>query len=289
MLPTYVLITPARNEAMFIESTIKSVVAQTILPVKWVIVSDGSTDGTDDIVRKYSVAFPWVELVCLPDCRERNFAGKVNAFNAGQARIIDLEYDVIGSMDADISFDKNYFSFLLEKLYGDPNLGLVGTPFKEDSEPIYNYRIVNIEHVSGGCQLFRRECFLQIGGYEPVKGGCIDHIAVITARMKGWKTRTFTEKCYLHHRKMGTAQNSLLLSKFKNGCKDYAIGNHPMWEIVRTIYQIGKRPFFIGGILLLLGYIWSFIKNENRPVSRELVQFYRREQMCRLKSHLKSH
>ena len=128
----------------------------------------------------------------------------------GTRRLRDFHYEVIGNLDADVSFDQDYFSFLLRKLVEDHSLGLVGTPFKEGANPTYDYRFVNIEHVSGGCQLFRRECFVQIGGYVPVKGGCIDHIAVISARMKGWKTRTFTDKICLHHRQMGTAQDSLL-------------------------------------------------------------------------------
>src|SRR5216683_2827043 len=167
-LPTYVLITPARNEAGFIEQTIRSVLSQTVLPLKWIIVSDGSTDGTDAIVSKYAKDHPWIELVRMPERGERHFAGKVYAFNAAYARVKDLEYDAISSLDADISFDENYFFFLLGKLTEDPTLGLVGTPFKEGSSPIYNYHFVNIEHVSGACQLFRRKCFEQVGGYVPV-------------------------------------------------------------------------------------------------------------------------
>src|SRR5439155_12900101 len=207
-LPKYVLITPARNEAQFIELTIKSVIAQTVLPLQWVIVSDGSTDGTDEIVNKYAAEHRWIELVRTPERQERHFAGKVHAFNAGYAKVKNLDYDLIGSMDADISFDPDYFSFLLGKLAEDPALGLVGTPFKDKA--IYDYRFVSIEHVSGACQLFRRECFEQIGGYVPVKSGGIDHIAVITARMQGWKTRTFTEKVCLHHRKIGSAERGAL-------------------------------------------------------------------------------
>src|SRR2546422_4803637 len=97
---TYVLITPARNEAKFIEQTIKSVVGQTIRPAKWVIVSDGSTDGTDDIVKRYASEYDWIELVRTPERKERHFAGKVQAFNAGYARVKDLKYDIIGSLDA---------------------------------------------------------------------------------------------------------------------------------------------------------------------------------------------
>ena len=283
-LPKYVLITPARNEAQFIELTIKSVVAQTVRPLKWVIVSDGSTDGTDEIVNKYVAHHRWIELVRMPERRERHFAGKVHAFNAGYAKVKDLDYDLIGSMDADISFDPDYFSFLLGKLAEDPALGLVGTPFKDKA--IYDYRFVSIEHVSGACQLFRRECFEQIGGYVPAKSGGIDHIAVITARMKGWKTRTFTEKVCLHHRKIGSAERGALNTKFRDGTLDYALGGHPVWELFRTAYQMTREPYVIGGLTLLAGYVTASIRRLERPVSDELVEFRRREQMQRLKKFL---
>ena len=282
-LPKYVLITPARDEAGFIELTINSVLAQTVRPIKWVIVSDGSTDGTDEIVRKYTTNHPWIELVRMPERRERHFAGKVQAFDAGYARVRHLNYEVIGSLDADVSFDQDYFSFLLCKLAEDHTLGVVGTPFREGSNQRYDYRYVSIEHVSGCCQLFRRECFEQIGGYLPVKGGCIDHIAVVSARMKGWKTRTFTDMVVMHHRLMGTADLGALSTSFRNGRKDYMIGNHPVWEMFRAAYQTTKKPYVVGSFLLLSGYVWSLLRRVERPVSNELVVFVRREQMLRLR------
>ena len=281
-LPSYVLITPARNEAEAIELTIQSVVTQTVRPIKWIIVSDGSTDGTDDIVRKYAADHSWIELIRMPERRERHFAGKVQAFNAGYARVQGFDYDVVGSLDGDVSFDPDYFCYLLRKLAEDRALGLVGTPFKEGSNPTYDYRFVSIEHVSGACQLFRRECFEQIGGYVPVKGGCIDHIAVISARMKGWKTRTFTDKVCLHHRQMGTAQDSVIMARFRNGRKDYVIGNHPVWELCRASYQMTKKPYLAGGLSILCGFLWTTMQRPARPVSKELVRFCRTEQMRRL-------
>ena len=281
---SYVLITPARNEARFIELTIWSVVAQTIRPLKWVIVSDGSTDGTDDIVRRYAAEHRWIELVRMPERRGRDFSGKVYAFNAGYERVRGLEYDAIGSLDGDISFDESYCSFLLGRLVDDPALGLVGTPFVEGAKQTYDYRFVNIEHVSGAFQLFRRRCFEELGGYKPIKAGGIDYVMVITARMKGWKTRTFLEKVCVHHREMGTALNSRLWAKFKSGAKDYAFGNHPLWEVSRVAYQMTKRPVFLGGSLLMAGYLWGAIRREDRRISSDLVAFVRREQMVRLKA-----
>lgn len=285
-LPKYVLITPARNEAQFIELTLQSVVAQTARPEKWVIVSDGSTDGTDDIVNRYAAQHPWIELLRMPERQERHFAGKVLAFNAGYARMQNVAYDAVVSLDGDISFDPDYFAFLMGKLADDPGLGMVGTPFRDSHNDVYDYRFVSIEHVSGACQVFRRQCFEEIGGYVPVKGGGIDHIAVITARMKGWKTRAYPGKSCIHHREMGTAQRSEVMARFRFGMQDYALGGHPLWEIFRTIYQMTKRPYLVGGLMVGSGYFWAMLRRAPRPVSDELIAFRRHEQMSRLKKFL---
>lgn len=282
-LPSYILITPARNEGAFIEQTIKSVVGQTIRPAKWVIVSDGSTDGTDDIVKKYAEEYQWIELVRMPEHTARNFAAKVTCFNAGYERVRNLNYDVIGNLDADISFDSDYFEFLLKKMTDVPELGVAGTPFVEGSFH-YNYAFVSIEHVSGACQLFRRRCFEDVGGYVPIRGGGIDLVAVTTARMKGWKTRTFTGKMCLHHRKIGTGKSKLLASKLRIGRQDYYLGGHLLWEVFRSLYQMRFRPYLIGGLLIFVGYIWGFLRGVDRPISEELVRFRRREQLQRLRS-----
>ncbi len=282
----YVIVTPARNEGKFIELTIQSVIGQTIRPLKWVIVSDGSTDATDEIVSSYAKQYPWIELVRMPERKERHFAGKVNAFNAGYARVSNIRYDVLASLDGDISFEKDYFEFLLQKLVENPSLGLVGTPFKDGEKEIYDYRFVNIEHVSGACQVFRRECFEAIGGYTPMKAGGIDYLAVLSSRMKGWKTRTFTDKICLHHREMGTAQHSVLQSRYNYGAKDYAFGNHPVWELFRSAYQMTKSPVVIGGLALLWGYVAAACRRAEQPISPEMKQFVQREQMQRLKNFI---
>lgn len=279
----YVLITPARNEAAFIEETIKSMIAQTCLPAKWVIVSDGSTDGTDDIVKNYLQTYPWIELVRTPERKERNFAGKVLAFNAGYEKVKNLSYDIIGNLDADLSFEKDYFEFLLAKFAQNPELGVAGTPFLEDGKH-YDFRFASTDHVSGACQLFRKKCFEEVGGYVPIKGGGIDWTAVTTARMRGWTTRTYIEKTCNHHRKIGTGDNHLLMSSFKYGQKNYFLGSHPLWHVSRCLFQMKSKPYIIGGIFLLSGYIWAFISRMERPISKELMTFYRTEQMQRLRT-----
>jgi len=278
---SYVLITPARNEERFIELTIKSVVAQTVRPLKWAIVSDGSTDRTDLIVQRYAVDHPWIELVRMPERRERNFAGKVQAFNAGHARMAGLKYDIIGNLDADVSFDAEYFEFLLGKFADNLRLGVAGTPYREGSFQ-YDYRFTSIEHVSGQCQLFRRECFEEIGGFVPRKIGGVDLVAVTTARMKGWETRTFPEKPYYHHRKMGTAAQGTLIVPYRVGQTDYVLGSHPVWEFFRCIYQLTRPPILLGGSLRLVGFFWAMTRRVQKQVSADFVRFRREEQMRRL-------
>ena len=281
----YVLVTAARNEADYLERTITSVIGQTILPLKWIIVSDGSTDGTDDIVRRYASQYAWIELIRMPERTERTFAGKARAFNMACDHLQSLAFEAIANLDADISFDAGYFAFLMSKLAADPRLGVVGTAF-EDRSLTYDYRFVSIEHVAGPCQVFRRQCLEEIGGYVASKSGGVDHIAVILARMKGWKTRTFPEKSYVHHRLMGTAARGVLAARYKSGALDYALGSSPVWEIFRTTYQLTKTPYVVGGLALMTGYISAAIRRVERPVSSELVRFRRQEQMRRIRNLL---
>lgn len=279
----YVLITPARNEAALIEKTIQSVIAQTVLPKRWVIVSDGSTDGTNEIVEKYREGRAWIELLRLPEHQERNFASKVNAFRAGYEQIKQLSFDVIGNVDADVSFGGDFFAYLLEKFESMPELGVAGTHYIEGSFHSYKDSYINVHHVNGQCQLFRRACFEDIGGYVPIKGGGIDWVAVTTARMKGWTTSSFADRTFYHHRKMGTEGSSELMARFHYGKKDYFLGGHPVWQLFRAIFQMTKKPYVLGGMCLLLGYVWCWMTRYERSVSAELMRFYRKEQLERLK------
>ncbi len=284
----YVLITPARNEASLIENTIRSVIAQTLQPSRWVIVSDGSTDGTDDIGKRYAAEHPWIELLRLPERTGRQFAAKARAFNAGYEQVKGTGFDVIGNLDADITFEPDYLEFLIGRFADNPKLGVAGTPFVDDHENrqahTYAHRFVQLEHVSGACQLFRRECFEEVGGYIPVKGGAIDWIAVTTARMKGWETRTYTDKVSLHHRKLGTGTDNPLMVRFRYGQKAYYVGGHPAWVLLRGLFQMREKPWILGGVFFEAGFIWAFLTRMPRPVSPELMAFHRSEQMSRMRA-----
>ena len=280
----YVLITPARNEEAFIQFTLDSVIRQTFLPLRWVIVNDGSTDQTASIIRPYLADNPWIKLVDLPFRRERHFAAKVYAFNAGQEEVKDLDYAVIGNLDGDVSLDEDHFEFLMKEFIKDARLGVAGTVFREHG---YNSETDSFEgetHVSGQCQMFRRRCFEEIGGYTPNKAGGIDWMAVATARMKGWKTRSFREKSFFHHRRLGTAERGRLASSFSYGEKDYYLGGHPIWEICRVGFRMLKPPFIVDGAALGFGYLWALVSRQKRVVSRDLMRFHRKEQMAKLRA-----
>lgn len=292
---SYVLITPARNEGAFIELTIRSVIGQTVVPRKWIIVSDGSTDNTDDIVGYYAREYDWIELLRLPERRERDFAGKAGAFNAGWSRLAALEsqsstsWDLIGNLDADITFAPDYIEFLLRQFSANPVLGVAGTPFVEKDDRLdqhsYAHQYANSAHVSGACQMFRRQCFEEVGGYVPLKTGAIDWVAVTTARMKGWETRTFNEKVCFHHRELGVGSGSpgKLPTCFHYGRKAYLVGGHPLWECARGLFRTRQRPFILGGLCFVAGYTYAALARTERVVSQELIRFHRAEQMARLR------
>lgn len=280
----YVLITPARNEEAYIEKTLRSVVTQTVMPEQWVIVDDASTDSTAQLVENYVRDYPWIELVRRTQRSERSFSRKVDAFNAGLQRLSSREFEVIGNLDADLSFDPEYLEFMMDKFAEDPKLGVAGTPFVENGYDSAKDSFEGENHVAGGCQLFRRQCFEEIGGYIGNPAGGIDWIAVTTARMKGWKTCSFPEKRFHHYRSLGTAERGVVASLFSYGEKDYYLGGSPVWQLFRVCYRSAKRPFIIGGLALLAGYCWAALRRTKRPISPELMRFHRREQMNKLRA-----
>ncbi len=284
----YVLITPARNEERFISKTLDSVIAQTLLPERWVIVDDGSTDRTAEIVEDYAKRYQWIGLIRRSQRLDRNFAGKAHAFNAGFEQVRSLPFEIIGNLDADISFERDYFEFLVGKFCEFPGLGVAGTPMREANYHALKDSFYNVRDVFGACQLFRRQCFHEVGGYTPIKWGGIDWVAVRTARLKGWQTRSFGEKFFYHHRPMGATESNTWKARFDYGRKDYFLGNHPLWQVFRVSFQMMKKPYVVGGLVLLSGYFYSFASRMERPVAAELLKFHRQEQLERLK-HLLMH
>ncbi len=199
-----------------------------------------------------------------------------------------MEFDVIGNLDADVSFDDNeYFEFLIAKFAENPRLGVAGTSFQEGNAT-YPSRVQSTEDVLGACQMFRRKCFLSIGGYQPIRGGGIDLVAVLAAQSAGWQTKTFTDKVCLHHRVAGSAHCTNRFGRLlQTGRKDYLLGGHPVFEVFRAIYQMTSRPYIIGGLLMLLGYLGAMLRGIEKPIPKQLVELRRTAQLKRLQGMLR--
>ena len=278
----YVLVTPAHNEERYIDFTLSSVVRQTRLPELYVVVDDGSTDRTAQIADRYAEGRPWLRVVRLPPSGERNFGRKVRAFNAGLKQTEGLVFDFIGNLDADVSLEPDHFEFLLSQFAADPRLGVAGTVYTQPGFDSMLDSFEGEECVAGPLQVFRRECFADIGGYVANPLGGIDWIAVTTARMKGWRTKAFAARRYHHHRLMGTANRSHVGAMFDYGRKDYFLGGSFLWQCGRVCYRVTKRPFVMGGLALLAGYSWAAVTRVRRPVDTRLMRFHREEQKRKL-------
>jgi biofilm PGA synthesis N-glycosyltransferase PgaC len=279
---SYVLVTPAFNEEASIERTIVGMVAQTHRPVRWVIVSDGSRDHTDEIVKRYAARHSFIRLFRIPEGHRRNFAAQVNAINAGVAQLKDVNYEFIGNLDADVSMGPEYFDQLLAKFRQDSQLGLGGgVIYEKNRGGEFRIRRTNsMRSVAHAVQLFRRECFESIRAYVPLPYGGADWHAETTARMKGWHVVAFPDLEVFHYR-LSSSAGGVLRGSFRQGRMDYSLGCHPTFEIARLIRRVWAKPYVVGALTRWLGFVYCYCYGEKRAVSEEFVNFLRRDQMRR--------
>jgi biofilm PGA synthesis N-glycosyltransferase PgaC len=280
----YILVTPARNESEYIYQTLKSVVAQTILPQKWVIVSDGSTDDTDRIVERYINKYKFIELVRRDSTDSRNFSSKVYAIREGLLHLDNAEYEFIGNLDADISFSADYFERILKRMNECPGVGIGGGHEWEKIRGKWIPQKTSFDwSVTGGVQFFRRKCFKVIGGYLPLKFGGEDSIAEVMARMHGWQVRTFPDIKVRHHRPMGTEGIDLLAAKFRGGILDHSLGTHFIFEVAKCLGRIFEPPKLFGAILRFYGFCWAALQRKTLAVPEQTAAYLRKEQLLRLR------
>lgn len=283
----YVLVTPARNEQAFIEKTLQSVVAQTVLPKKWVIVSDGSTDRTDEIVLQFAGQYDFISLLRRQNNGgERSCSSKVKAFHAGYRELAGIAHDYVGNLDADVSFAPDYFERLSHRFTANPRLGIAGGIIQELVAGSFEAQRISSNSVAGAVQMFRRACYEQIGGYIPVRLGGEDAAAEIMARSYGWEVQTFWELQVHHHRRVSAGEGPLVRTKLRHGISHYALGYHPIFEMVRNAYRLAQRPYVIGAVLMSLGYLWGVVTRRERELPAEAVRYLQSEQMDRLRAML---
>jgi biofilm PGA synthesis N-glycosyltransferase PgaC len=282
----YVLLTAARNEEDYITETIKSVVSQTVLPMEWIIVSDGSTDRTDEIIREFASRFSFIKLLRNQSATGRTFAAKARSINMAYARIIITEYAFVGILDADVSFEPSYYQAIIQRFEADPRLGIAGGILFDRVGTSYFRQSPSTEwSVSGPIQMFRRLCFEEIGGYLPVRNG-VDAVAEVMARMNGWKIRTFPDLAVLHHRETGSRGTTALKRHFRSGEESYRLGYHLFFFLGTCLFRTMQKPYLIGSTAALCGYCWNWINRSPLEVPQSVVTYLKAEQMGRLRSTL---
>lgn len=280
----YVLITAARNEEKYIELPLRSVLSQTILPEKWVIVSDGSIDGTDEIIKRYQMLHPSVIKYVRRESSniKADFSSKVYALHLGYESMTDCDYDYIGHLDADISLDEDYYEKLLGIFCTRKTLGLAGGfLYEPDGNGFSPHDYNNIHSIIGAVQLFRRGCYEAIGAFLPLKYGGEDWYAEIRARMLGWEVQAFPEYKVYHH-KVSRSVRGVFQEKKREGLMDYSLGSHPVFEMLKCLSRMRQKPYITAGFVRWLGFLLGYMKRSKRQVTDDFVKYLRREQTKRI-------
>lgn len=277
---TYVIITPVRDEASHIEETIKSVTLQTIRPAEWVVVDDGSTDGTGKILDRYAALHPWITVVHRPDRGFRKSGnGVMEAFYQGLDAVKSPEWDFLVKLDGDLSFEASYFEKCFDEFAADPSLGVGGGVIyllengakKMDNSQRY--------HVRGATKIYRRPCWDAIGGLIRTTGW--DTVDEVKANMAGWKTRSFLDIQLRQHRPTGATEGRWE-NAVKNGQADYVSGYHPVFMLAKCLKRLFQRPLLLGAMGHLYGFMGGYLRRLPRGGDRDLVRYVRRQQMRRL-------
>ncbi len=278
----YAVITPARNEAAHIARLIESVACQTVKPVRHFIVSDGSTDRTEAIVRAFLPDIEHLRLLTRPHEGACGFGSKAAAFNLGWQQVQPLNPGYVANLDADVSLPPDYFETLLAVFRQEPRLGLAGGWVHEKIDGRFIPQRTRDESVAGAAQCFRSGCLTGIGGYQVLPRGGIDTLAEIMARQAGWETRTLRSLIVQTHRPVRTGRNSVLGVRFNKGIVQYGLGYHPVYQLASCLYRIPEKPYVLGSLATLLGYLRAALGRYPHPVPPELVVRIRREQWNRL-------
>lgn len=279
-----VVIIPARNEEAYIGDLINSLIAQEIKPVEAIFVDDGSTDGTEEIIKTFGKEYSWIKYLKKEDRGIRSVGpGVVETFYCGYNQIETVNYDFVCKLDADLLLPEKYFSTLLGKFDTNQKLGSAsGKVFLELGNGSFAKERMADEMVAGQVNFYRRECFDNIGGF--VREVMWDGIAYHRARMEGWETRSYEDKelTIIHRRLMGSSHNSVLTGRKRWGKGQYFMGTHPLYIIAIGVYRMLERPFIIGGLMIIWGYVNSFFKKSNRynyPDFRESLHAWQFERL----------
>lgn len=276
----YIVITPVRDEEAYLRFTIESMLSQTVRPSEWVIVNDGSSDGTAAIIDEYAAQHPWIRAVHRVNRGFRKAGGGVvEAFNDGLRAVTTADWQFIVKMDGDLTFEERYFERCLDNFHSDLRLGIGGGVICYIENGAKRFEPCPDFHVRGATKIYRRECWDAIGGFWPAPGW--DTMDEVKANMLGWGTRSFPDLHLQHHRYTGTA-DGIWAGMVKNGRANYVCGYHPLFMLAKFFIRLPRRPYLIGSVALLYGYLSGYMKQIPQVNDLQTIGFLRRQQLGRL-------
>lgn len=284
MARRFVLLTAARNEALHLPMAIEAVAGQTVRPDLWIIVDDGSTDGTADVIRAAAAQHPFISLLSTGSTGPRCFGSKDRAIRAAYDAVLAAPFDFLAVQDADIAPGRpDLFAALLAAFERRPTLGIAGGYVHERHGGVWKSRGGNSpDAVAGGLQMFRRACYEQIGGYTPLHLGGEDWLAQLDAARAGWDIQVLTEQPVLHYRTSSSAGGHLR-GLFRLGLMDASFGSHPVFEFLKCARRLGVKPIIAGGALRYLGYLWAKLSMQPLSIAPEKAAYLREQQTRKLR------
>jgi biofilm PGA synthesis N-glycosyltransferase PgaC len=276
----YVVITPVRDEETYLPFTVECMLRQTIRPQEWVIVNDGSSDGTGQIIDGYAARYPWIRVIHRQNRGFRQAGGGVvQAFNEGYASLKTEDWDFLVKFDGDLSFEVDYFEKCLRNFKSDPKLGIGGGVICYLEHGVKKFEPAPFFHVRGATKVYRRTCWEEIGGLWPAPGW--DTFDEVKANALGWTTHSFQDLHLEHHRHTGAA-DGFWHSLVKYGRANYICGYHPLFMLVKCIKRMVQPPFILGSVALMYGYVSGYLKGVPQVDDRSAIAYLRRQQLNRL-------
>jgi poly-beta-1,6-N-acetyl-D-glucosamine synthase len=276
----YVVVTPVRDEEVYLPRTIESMVRQTLLPKEWVIVNDGSKDRTAGIIDEAAHQHTWIRSIHRSDRGFRKWgAGIIEAFYSGYDALTCRNWDYMSKLDGDLSFAPDYFERMFGKFAENPRLGIAGGVLYHcdggrrvlESHPAF--------HVRGGVKIYKRACWEDINGLWVGPGS--DTVDEMKANKLGWMTRSFFDVHMTHHRFTGASWGRWG-SLVKDGRTDYVSGYHPLFVTAKSLRRLFRRPYFLGGCAILYGYLSARFNKTPRVNDPDLIRYLRQQQLARL-------
>jgi poly-beta-1,6-N-acetyl-D-glucosamine synthase len=276
----YVIVTPVRNEEANIEETIRCIAAQTIRPQEWVVVDDGSTDRTAEILEQYSKTYPWLTVLQLSDRGAREpGSGVIRAFLRGVKELRCNDWEFIVKLDGDLSFGVDYFSRCFDEFRKDPSLAVGGGRICHENGKVLQGDNAPKFHVRGATKIYRRAYWDAAGGVPPVTGW--DTIDEVKANMLGWTSRTFPEVSLMHRRETGSADGAWR-NWCKNGRANYITGYHPLFMLLKCVKRLPQQPVLLSGVGLFWGFFSACLQGTPQVQDQPLIRYVRKQQIRRL-------